>query len=316
MRVENRVIMLQYAAFLSLLFPLIVSLPASIHLLPRSRPPLPFLPVSSSLKICILPLFFPLCFFSFPSYLALSLATLYLFMSSTSLPATTSSPPSISSSIPLCSWGRKMVSCRDHCNPILIPPISCGDRASERHWKTNSGKETWRREVFWGEIISTPCTVYPLQSISSLPFLLFHVEPQHLSLSLCLSELFHSYLFLSPSLSFCFTHFWYSRHAAFSRWSNSFAAATSHPLSPRQPSISYWCASKRDGWRKVGMGRGVWCEVLQVEQGAGWSPWMEVTSINIHMYFNPYEVFILIKFIYIYLSVWEKRSSPRFPTAS
>lgn len=77
-----------------------------------------------------------------------------------------------------------------------------------------------------GGIISAPCTVYTLQSIP---------PPSEKK------ENSSTFIFSSPlpTLPSVFTHFWYSRHAAVSRWSNSFAAATSGPVSPRQPSISY-----------------------------------------------------------------------------
>lgn len=141
-----------------------------------------------------------------------------------------------------------MVSCRDHCNPILIPPISRGAGASER--ATGGERQTVRKrhgdvKSSEGEIISPPCTVYPPQSISSLSSLPSScgekAATSPLSLSLSHTRLSHSYLFSPPSLvlSPSSPTVLYSRHAAFSRWSNSSAAATSRPFSPRQPSISY-----------------------------------------------------------------------------
>lgn len=140
-----------------------------------------------------------------------------------------------------------MVSCRDHCNPILIPPISRGAGASER--ATGGERQTARKrhgdvKSSEGEIISPPCTVYPPQSISSLSLLFpLHVErKQPPPPPLSHTRLSHSYLFSPPlprSLSPSSPTVLYSRHAAFSRWSNSSAAATSRPVSPRQTSISY-----------------------------------------------------------------------------
>lgn len=104
----------------------------------------------------------------------------------------------------LQSWEtkRKMVSCR-------------ADWSSSDTWRQTVGERHGHLKSSGGAIISTPCTVQYILLSFSLPSLSFH-----LSLSLPLSL--------------------YSRHAAFSRWSNSFAAATSQPFSPRQPSISYW----------------------------------------------------------------------------
>lgn len=93
-----------------------------------------------------------------------------------------------------------MVSCRDHCNPILIPHISRGAGASggerqtvrKRHGDVKSSE---------GEIISPPCTVYPPQSISSLSLLFpLHVErKQPPPPPLSHTRLSHSYL--PPSFS-------------------------------------------------------------------------------------------------------------------
>lgn len=166
-------------------------------------------------------------------------------------------------------------------------------------WHPPSAVETQRargteRQTVWkrhgdvkcseGEIIFTPCTVYPLQSISSLS-LFSSSSWRESSLSPNSSSLIFSPLPLflsSPTV-------WYSRHAAFSRWSNSFAAATSRPFSPRQPSISYWCASER-GERREGEGREGeldvrWCR-WRGEQGEA----PEWKSTNTHLCFNPYEV--------------------------
>lgn len=98
-----------------------------------------------------------------------------------------------------------MVSCRDHCNPILIPPISRGAGASER--ATGGERQTARKrhgdvKSSEGEIISPPCTVYPPQSISSLSLLFpLHVErKQPPPPPLSHTRLSHSYLFSPPSL--------------------------------------------------------------------------------------------------------------------
>lgn len=97
-----------------------------------------------------------------------------------------------------------MVSCRDHCNPILIPPISRGAGASER--ATGGERQTARKrhgdvKSSEGEIISPPCTVYPPQSISSLSLLFpLHVErKQPPPPPLSHTRLSHSYLFSPPS---------------------------------------------------------------------------------------------------------------------
>lgn len=170
---------------------------------------------------------------------------------------------------------RKKESHRDHCmlHPHLIPT------AMETEWARQPERQTVgkRREVFRGR--DNLCSLYSISSSVnklSLPFSVLSLMERHplsLSFSLSLSPkltLTHHHIFSPhpPSLPLSFHPcFWYSRHAAFSRWSNSFAAATSRPLSPRQPSISYWCANKSRGreWGEVGAG----CEVEQVEGGVG-----------------------------------------------
>ncbi len=111
-----------------------------------------------------------------------------------------------------------------------------------------------------GEIISTSCTVYPPQSISSSCLFSFSMWRESFAATTSPTPPSQTCpllsLFLPLPLSLSLPCFWYSRHTAFSRWSNSFAAATSRPFSPRQPSISYWCASKRGG--REGGGRRGW----------------------------------------------------------
>ncbi len=144
-------------------FPLIVSLPASIHLLPHSLPPLPFLPFYSPLKTHKLPfplshLFFtPLPPFSFPPfYLCLITSVLLLLPHSVSLinqfvhPSLSAQSLSIPSCFPIPSF--------------LCPLFSSFSTSSSSH-------------SFLYLPLSLPPSSFDCHPLPSLPFLLSYLPP-------------------------------------------------------------------------------------------------------------------------------------------